>query len=70
MMSLGEGKERSFNKITGKFPIILWNDLSFPSPALTTAWIAALWVIGMLAMQRIGTFLGRIAILRIGVDLL
>ena len=35
MTSLGEGKDRSFNDI------ILLNDLSFPSPALATAQIAA-----------------------------
>jgi len=34
-----------------QFAVILSNDLSFPSPALATARIAALWVIGTLAMQ-------------------
>ena len=28
----GEGKDRSFHKIMGNFPVILLNDLSFPSP--------------------------------------
>jgi len=57
MTSLGEGKDNSLNKITGKcvmtqFPVMLLNDLSFPSPALATGRIAALWVIGTLATQR------------------
>jgi len=52
MTSLGEGKGRSFNKImanwvTTHFAVILLNDLSFPSPALATARITALWVIGI-----------------------
>jgi len=55
--SLGEGKDRSFNSITAKwvitqFAVMLLNDLSFPSPALTAARIATLWVNGTLATQR------------------
>jgi len=55
--SVGEGKGRSFsnimeNWIMTQFAIILLNDLSFPSPALTTAHIAALSVIGTLATQQ------------------
>jgi len=57
MTSLGEGKGRSFNKITAnwvmtRFAVILLNDLPFLSPALATARVAALWVIGTLATQR------------------
>jgi len=57
MTSLAEGKDRSFNKITAnwvmtQFAVILLNDLSFPSRALATAQITALWDIGTLAMQR------------------
>jgi len=40
------------NWIMTQFAIILLNDLSFPSPALTTAHIAALSVIGTLATQQ------------------
>jgi len=57
MTSLGEGKDRSFNKIMRNWVkiqccVTLLNDQSFPSPALATARIAALWVIGTLATQR------------------
>jgi len=34
------------------FVVILLNDLSFPSVALATVRIAALWLIGTLATQR------------------
>jgi len=48
---------RSFNKIMAnwvvtQFAVMLLNDLSFPSPALATARIAALWAIATLATQR------------------
>jgi len=56
MTSLGEGKEViqeiTANWIMTLFRVILLNDLSFPSPALATARIAALWVTGTLATQR------------------
>jgi len=57
MTSLGEGKDRSFNKrmenwVTTQFAVILLNDLSFTSPALAAAQVAALWIIGMSSTQR------------------
>ena len=46
--SLAEGKDRSFNEMMANWvmtqcAVILLNDLSFPSPALATPRITALW---------------------------
>ena len=38
-----------------QFPVILLNSLSFPSAALATARIAALWVVGIEKLDDVST---------------
>jgi len=43
------------NWVMTQFPVILLNSLSFPSAALATARIAALWVVGIEKLDDVST---------------